>query len=393
MNIKSLVVNAVADATGFESDEIDLNQSLSEELGIDSIRRTEILASVCDAGGFDSSSLDMESLARAETVADVIKSVGTQLGKEFSSNNAGDGPISNNNIINDKFHQLGKEFSSNNAGDGPSSSNKTPTLAFSQKVQLPSPHELQLEHSSPVLIVSDLKNPLVKSLTSVLQSRKITTVRLDPKDYQVPTAETFKDIEHLSGCIHIHSTKSSHDDHHARVRYVLLLAKHVSSFLKKNSSKNSRSFFFNINCYDDADKSLENAQYGGLSGLCKSLDLEWDTVFCRHVDISLDLDLKLASECVVSELYDPNVNTREVSYDKSGTRSTCISRSFQFNSSSSLSACTKDDVWIVSGGGRGITPFCLKALSRRAQGGTFYLLGRSSKYDVEPEWVRNVGYF
>jgi len=80
MNIKSLVVNAVADATGFESDEIDLNQSLSEELGIDSIRRTEILASVCDAGGFDSSSLDMESLARAETVADVIDAVEKELG-------------------------------------------------------------------------------------------------------------------------------------------------------------------------------------------------------------------------------------------------------------------------------------------------------------------------
>ena len=47
----------------------------------------------------------------------------------------------------------------------------------------------------------------------------------------------------------------------------------------------------------------------------------------------------------------------------------------------------KDDVWIVSGGARGITPFCLQALARRSGGGTFYLLGRSVKYDVEPDWV------
>ena len=79
LDITSLVVDAVADATGFESSEIDLSQSLSEELGIDSIRRTEILASVCDAGSFDSSSLDMEALSRAETVKDVIVAVEKEL--------------------------------------------------------------------------------------------------------------------------------------------------------------------------------------------------------------------------------------------------------------------------------------------------------------------------
>ena len=60
-------------------------------------------------------------------------------------------------------------------------------------------------------------------------------------------------------------------------------------------------------------------QFGGVSGLCKSLDLEWDSVFCRHVDMDSTLDLKKKSEYVLAELYDPDVKTREVSYDKTGT--------------------------------------------------------------------------
>ena len=282
LDITSLVVDAVADATGFESSEIDLSQSLSEELGIDSIRRTEILASVCDAGSFDSSSLDMEALSRAETVKDVIEAVEKELkgvfqqqGKAYTSNNAGDGPHA---------HQLGKEYSSNNAGDGPT----MPTIAIAHSTTLSAPHQLDLSFSSPVLIVSHRRSDLADSLCLLLQSRGIATTRLDPAlgNYEEKSiVASLSSVSSLSGCIHIHESSScSHD----QVRYVLLLAKHVSSRLKK--SNNTRSFFFSVSTADR--KTLQDVQFGGVSGLCKSLDLEWDSVFCRHVDMDSTLDLK-----------------------------------------------------------------------------------------------------
>ena len=57
---------------------------------------------------------------------------------------------------------------------------------------------------------------------------------------------------------------------------------------------------------------------GGLFGLVKTLNLEWEPVFCRAVDISPQLDAGKLSEAVVAELHDPNRLVVEVAYNLNG---------------------------------------------------------------------------
>ena len=57
---------------------------------------------------------------------------------------------------------------------------------------------------------------------------------------------------------------------------------------------------------------------GSLFGLVKTLNLEWDRVFCRAIDLSPDVDLATAVEHILAELYDPNRLISEVSYSSKG---------------------------------------------------------------------------
>jgi len=57
---------------------------------------------------------------------------------------------------------------------------------------------------------------------------------------------------------------------------------------------------------------------GSLFGLVKTLNLEWDKVFCRAIDLSPDVNVATAVEHILAELYDPNRLISEVGYTSKG---------------------------------------------------------------------------
>jgi len=57
---------------------------------------------------------------------------------------------------------------------------------------------------------------------------------------------------------------------------------------------------------------------GSLFGLVKTLNLEWDRVFCRAIDLSPEVDSATAVEAILAELYDPNRLITEVGYSPKG---------------------------------------------------------------------------
>jgi hypothetical protein len=57
---------------------------------------------------------------------------------------------------------------------------------------------------------------------------------------------------------------------------------------------------------------------GGLFGLVKTVNLEWENVFCRGVDISPQLGGERTRAIVAAELFDPNRRLAEVAYSPSG---------------------------------------------------------------------------
>ena len=73
------VLEVMSDKTGYEPDMIEPDFNLEEDLGVDSIKRVEILSEVQNRLGVEAQ--DVDALSRTQTVQDVIDA----LKAEFSS--------------------------------------------------------------------------------------------------------------------------------------------------------------------------------------------------------------------------------------------------------------------------------------------------------------------
>ncbi len=127
---------------------------------------------------------------------------------------------------------------------------------------------------------------------------------------------------------------------------------------------------------------------GGLAGLVKTLGQEWPTVFCRAVDLSASLSPGRAAAILADEFLDADLSLREVAHDEAG-RSTLRAEATDSYSLTSGNSVDSDSVFLVSGGARGVTAACVARLAR-ASGATFILLGRSAYPSHEPAWAQGI---
>lgn len=101
------------------------------------------------------------------------------------------------------------------------------------------------------------------------------------------------------------------------VKLVFLTAKHLKEQLNQ-AAQNGRAAFLSVSRMDGEFGLGEGANYtpvsGGTFGLVKTLNLEWDEVFCRAIDISPALHDEQAVERILAELHDPNRLVAEVGY-------------------------------------------------------------------------------
>jgi hypothetical protein len=93
------------------------------------------------------------------------------------------------------------------------------------------------------------------------------------------------------------------------------LAKHLQPALTE-SSHGGRNAFLTVTRMDGAlgtsGEGRWSAISGGLFGLVKTLNLEWEDVFCRALDIQPDLSIEQTAEVILAELEDPDRTIVEV---------------------------------------------------------------------------------
>jgi NAD(P)-dependent dehydrogenase (short-subunit alcohol dehydrogenase family) len=114
-------------------------------------------------------------------------------------------------------------------------------------------------------------------------------------------------------------------------------------------------------------------------------------VFCRAVDLAPALDDARCAELLLAELHDAQPSLLEVAYDASETRRTVgvsDDRDDLLPSGPDVGSPGPDDLFVVTGGGRGVTAACVTELARRYRTGML-LLGRTELND-EPAWAADV---
>jgi acyl transferase domain-containing protein len=185
----------------------------------------------------------------------------------------------------------------------------------------------------------------------------------------------------------------SHISEKAILKHVFLMAKHLKKSLNE-AALQGRSCFLTVTRLDgefglgQSDHTINASVIsGGLFGLAKTLNLEWEPVFCRAVDLHPEMDEDKATENIIAELHDPNRLIAEVGYTLEGRNTLVAEKSALIaESNSNNTQITPDSVFLVSGGAKGITAQCVIKLAQQAKC-KFILIGRSQFID-EPIWAK-----
>lgn len=178
----------------------------------------------------------------------------------------------------------------------------------------------------------------------------------------------------------------------ALVKTVFLLAKH----LQKNLTELGKTQRANFICVTQLDGALGVAPKGnvsvvgaGLTGLVKSLNLEWPAVFCRVVDVDTALTPSVIAQQIGAEFHDADLATIEVAYNEKGRHTLKSVNTFLADNQKIKTSVTNDSVFLVSGGARGVTATCVIEMAKTFQC-KFVLLGRSSVDFELPAYAKNV---
>ncbi|MDD1824804.1 phosphopantetheine-binding protein [Photobacterium sp. ZSDE20] len=411
-HVQSTMMEVVADKTGYQAEMLDLAMDMEADLGIDSIKRVEILGTVQDQLP-TLPELNPEDLAECRTLGEIVTYMQSKL--------------------------------SDAAPVATAKAESVTPIAEKATAELPPHNEVALKklpaadklidcfskdacvvitddgHNAGVLAekltANGIQVAVVRSALSAASplNSEIANYTLNSVDDAGVTA-VINDIEAdlktsnkvIAGFIHLQAivdAKQSNEqavnlnaDSRASLTTAFLFAKHLNGQLNAVSG---RSVFFTLSRIDGGfgyldTKQLANAELNqaALSGLTKTLSHEWSNVFCRALDADASIDARHLSEAITGELFDIDTNTVEIglSHAENGDsgRATLIAATPGTAQTKNTGAqLTKSDKVLVTGGAKGVTFECALTLAKQCKS-HFILAGRSKHITSAelPQWAQ-----
>ncbi|MCT8861869.1 type I polyketide synthase [Shewanella xiamenensis] len=411
--IERTMMAVVADKTGYPVEMLELSMDMEADLGIDSIKRVEILGTVQDQLP-NLPELSPEDLAECRTLGEIVALyAGSQSSSEALHQNLA-APIQE--AITETVEET---------IDLPPHSEvmlkKLPAAA--ELARIISTSDVQLTANSYVVIGDDGHNAgvIAEKLhaqgvkVAVVCSPKTVVASASPLDSHIASftleaiddesiCEVINQIEALgqiAGFIHLQPQHKSvadqgaglvlADEAKASVEQAFLFAKHLQPLLTERDycrfvtvSRIDGGFGY-IGMDESAGALISQSELNqaALFGLTKTLNHEWPGVVCRALDIAPNLDAKTVANAVVQEFYLQDAPV-EVGIDSELERTTLVAGNAVLRrSGASLSSADKI---LVTGGAKGVTFECALSLAKRCKA-HFILAGRSA-HQVIPAWAQ-----
>ena len=324
--VKSTLLEVVSEKTGYPTEMLDLGMDMEADLGIDSIKRVEILGAM-QARFPELPKSDSTVLAEMHTLGQITDYFADAATTDSTSTTA------------------------KAAAQLPTSTMvKLPCGVVSLK-ELPLPDHLNI--SSPegsICLVTDDGTSLTQFLTDLLTKRGHKVIVLDLPENLVAKKQPLPEfihrvqLENLTEtglktalaniqqnfgplAIYIHldppatSSESFSEEEKSIVKMTFLAAKFLKERLN-SAAQTGHAAFLTVTHLDGqlglASSGSIDPVSGGLYGLVKTLNLEWDKVFCRAIDIHPEIDSETAAGYIAAELYDPNRLVSEICYNPQG---------------------------------------------------------------------------
>ncbi|SFD32776.1 type I polyketide synthase [Pseudoalteromonas denitrificans] len=398
--VQSVMMSVVADKTGYPVEMLELEMDMEADLGIDSIKRVEILGAVQETIT-DLPDLNPEDLAELRTLGEIVTHMQSKAGGTTSEVSAVKKPEAQ---VSDVVKVAG----------APSATVAISRLTAVNKIS-------QNTKGANALVVNDGTDAAVELSENLINSgwnvtvvnpswvttqssktlpSRVNEIAISSVD-EAQVSEIIATNAQLDSVIYLHPESTIDSIVYPQAsKQGLELAFILAKLCNVKAAKVARASFmvvthqggqigFESNDGAVVSKHTDLVQ-GGLNGLVKTLSHEWSEagVFCRAIDVASSLSATTVANIITDELADVDTVLSEVGYDETG-RLTLIGEVTDSYALTSGNSIDKDSVFLVSGGAKGVTAHCVIEIAKQYQA-KFVLLGRSS-FDVnEPSWANGI---
>ena len=383
-DVSAILLETVSELTGYPVEMLGLDMDIEADLGIDSIKRVEILSTMEEKiPGLPQVEPEMMgSLKTLNQIIAFLSSSGTVDSADSSD------PFSAN---------ASEKLSADAAKENLQPSDERPQLLNRQVLSLvPKNAEIETSiHLPPKkkVYVLDDATGLSEAIIDEFHTRNIKT-----KLATIDTLLNIGEIKDASGLVilpeekYLRSEHVWHPENSAFLSRALLLAAKFAPTLKASADMGG-ALFATITQLDGAfgliGTGIKNPVMGSLAGLTKTASLEWKGVTCRAIDLPSDAssDRETAAVIVDELLCDASNGPIEVALSHDNRYEIrCINEEMTKTESIDFS---EKDVLVITGGARGVTAASALALAQKYHP-TLVLLGRSPAPFSEPEWLKDI---
>ncbi len=370
--IEEPLLTVVSELTGYPPEMLGLDMDIESDLGIDSIKRVEILSAL-ESRIPDMPSITPDQVGKLKTLGEILNYL-------------------SGNIFSDVLppHEQHTDKSAKSYVDEPGEVNE----GFSATVQPIERQVVNLEDSPEIspdhMLLPAGRKLLVAGLDHSMSTNLVKQFVAHNVDAECISMDAHKHIETIpkaSGLVIL----GNHDAEKSFLCDALMLAKATSGDLQ-DSALESCALFATVSFMDGgfgfSQKGFLNPEQGGLAGLVKTAAREWSGVTCRALDIDPDIQNNLqTSHRIVSELLARNTDScPETGLSFNSRVKPVLVSAPDYEGSLAIGA---GDVVLVTGGARGITAQAALALAQETPA-TFILMGKSPLPDSKPEWLKGL---
>ncbi len=386
------LLDVVSELTGYPQEMLEPDMDIEADLGIDSIKRVEILSALEEKHP-NLPAVSPEMMGELKTLEQIV---------QYLQDASGADEVQNREKMADGV----------DAASTPSdtSISKVERRLINVIELPPIANETFVCAPDRTILVTDDGTGLAQAIVTQSEAAQNNAMLITPDELEVILKDQLA-LPALAGLIILPPEKPDHSpnksaDAQAQINFLknaLALAKYAAQDLS-DACSDGGALLATVTRLDGAFGFNTSALFtnqnnapitGALAGLVKTAALEWENVRCRAIDVAPQWhDTAAIAQAIIAELFRVNndvsapVEVGLTPYGNGIKRSGLMLTSAPLPENQPLqTAIEPQDVIVISGGAKGVTAVAAKTLAENTQA-TIILLGRSPSPKPEPVWLK-----
>ncbi|WP_299976543.1 type I polyketide synthase [Desulfobacula sp.] len=377
--VSTILVNTISELTGFPVEMLEPSMNLESDLGIDSIKRVEILSKL-EQELDHIETISSDDIANLKTIEEIItyltksdQKTPVEVIKKMSAPN--DDPQVKSNQVESNNVSLDKKLTRQVV-----SLQEYPT----NQIRFYNGAKIELLAKKKVYITIDGSN-IANLFKTEFEKLGINADLIDISKGNIP------ELPDAAGLVLIPDSfnKNNSDTSINFLKSAFLLVKKNACYLMDSGSKKG-AFLTTVSFlgggFGFTGKAFRSDPvYGGLAGLAKTASLEWKNVLCRALDMP-DSKKKCAENAGAAVSLMMTYGSVEMGLDGDSCNIPILTDQSLTHGNVDLKS---DDVVVITGGAKGVTAACAIEMAKEYSP-TIVLIGRSKAPSTEPEWAKDI---